>query len=99
MARMRVFIVLVLAIAAGGVFAFGTYNYVQKLPGRTTTIPTKQVAVAATDLEVGAELTRDDVRIIDWPANAVPSKAIGNPKDVIGRGLIMPMIRTNRSSK
>jgi len=49
MARMRVFIVLVLAIAAGGVFAFGTYNYVQNLPAKTTTIPTKPVVVAAVD--------------------------------------------------
>jgi pilus assembly protein CpaB len=94
MARMRVFIVLVLAIAAGGVFALATYNYVQKLPARTTTIPTRPVVVAANDLEVGAEITRDDVRVIEWPANAVPSKAIGDPKEVIGRGLIMPMIQS-----
>ena len=93
MARMRVFLVLALAIAAGGVFAFATYNYVQKLPARTTTIPTRPVVVAASDLEVGAELTRDDVRIIEWPANAVPNKAIGDPKEVIGRGLIYPMIQ------
>ena len=93
MARMRVFIVLVLAIAAGGVFAFGTYNYVQKLPAKTTTIPTKPVVVAAVDLEVGAEIARDDLRIIDWPANAVPSQAISDPNAVIGRGLVMPMIQ------
>ena len=31
MARMRVFIVLALAVAAGGTFAFGTYRY---FPGR-----------------------------------------------------------------
>src|SRR5262249_4518274 len=41
----------------------------------------------------GAELTRDDVRIIEWPANALPNKAISDPKDVIGRGLIYPMIQ------
>ena len=35
MARMRIFIVLVLAITAGGGLAFGTYNYMQKLPART----------------------------------------------------------------
>ena len=92
MARMRVFIVLVLAIAAGGVFAFGTYNYVQNLPAKTTTIPTKPVVVAAADLEVGAEIARDDLRIIDWPANAVPSQAISDQNAVIGRGLVMPMI-------
>jgi pilus assembly protein CpaB len=93
MARIRVFIVLALAIGAGSVFAFATYNYVQKLPTRTTTIPTQPVVVAASDLEVGAELDGDDVRIIDWPANAVPVNAIHDPKDVIGRGLIMPMIQ------
>jgi pilus assembly protein CpaB len=90
---MRVFIVLVLAIAAGGVFAFGTYNYVQNLPAKTTTIPTKPVVVAAVDLQVGAEIAKDDVRIIQWPANAVPAQAMSDPSQVIGRGLVMPMIQ------
>ena len=93
MTRIRVFIVLVLAITAGGAFAFGTYNYVQNLPTQTTTIPTKPVAVAASDLDIGAELTKDNVRIIQWPANAVPANVIGDSKDVIGRGLILPMIQ------
>ena len=93
MARIRVFLVLLLAITAGGAFAFGTYNYVQKLPARTTTIPTRPVVVAAADLEIGAELAPDDTRVIDWPANAVPANAIGDPKEVIGRGLVLPMIQ------
>jgi len=90
---MRVFIVLVLAVAAGGVFAFGTYSYVQRLPVKTTAIATRPVVVAATDLDIGAEITRDDIRVIDWPASAVPSTAISDPKEVIGRGLIVPIIQ------
>ena len=93
MTRIRVFIVFILAIGAGGVFAFATYNYVQQLPARGTPILTKPVVVAAADLEVGAEITRDDVRVIDWPASAAPTTAISDPKEVIGRGLIMPMIQ------
>jgi pilus assembly protein CpaB len=93
MARMRVFVVLVLAIAAGGVFAYGTYNYVQNMPAKTTSIPTKPVVVASVDLDVGDEITRDDVRVIQWPANAVPSQAMSDPNQVIGRGLVMPMIQ------
>ena len=93
MARMRIFIVLVLAIAAGGVFAFATYNYVQRLPAQTVTIPTKPVVVAAADLEVGAEITKDSVRLIDWPANAAPANVFADPNEVIGRGLVMPMIQ------
>jgi pilus assembly protein CpaB len=93
MTRIRVFIVLVLAITAGGAFAFGTYNYVQNLPTQTTTMPTKPVVVAASDLDIGAELTRDNVRIIQWPANALPANVISDPKNVIGHGLILPMIQ------
>ncbi len=93
MARMRVFLVLVLAITAGGALAFGTYNYVQRQPGKTVSIPTRPVVVAAADLDIGAELTREDVRIIDWPANAMPANAISDPKDVIGRGIVLPLIQ------
>ena len=91
--RSRIFIVFVLAIAAGTVFAYGTYNFVQKGGTRTTTLPTTPVVVAAADLDVGAELTRDSVRIIDWPSNALPANAISDPNEVIGRGLIVPMIQ------
>jgi len=90
---MRVFMVFVLAITAGGALAFGTYNYVQHLPTRTTSIPTVPVVVAAADLDIGAELTREDIRIIDWPANAAPANAISDPKDAIGRGIVLPLIQ------
>ena len=93
MARMRVFMVFVLAITAGGALAFGTYNYVQRQPARMTSMPTRPVVVAASDLDIGAELRREDVRIIDWPANALPANAITDPKDVIGRGIVLPLIQ------
>ena len=32
MARIRIFLVLVLALTAGGAFAFGTYRYIQQVP-------------------------------------------------------------------
>jgi pilus assembly protein CpaB len=91
---MRVFMVFVLAITAGGALALGTYNYMQKTPAaRTISIPTRPVVVAGADLDIGAQLTRDDLRIIDWPANAVPAGAFSDPKDVIGRGVVLPVIQ------
>ncbi len=93
MGRVRVFIVLALAVTAGGVFAYGTYNYVHNIPARTVSIPTRPVVVAASDLDVGAELTRDELRIIDWPANSVPRDSFSDPKELIGRGLILPVIQ------
>jgi pilus assembly protein CpaB len=90
---MRIFIVLVLAIAAGGVFAFATYNYVQQLPAKTVAMPTTKVAVAGSDLDIGDEITAESVRVIDWPTAAAPANSISDPNEVIGRGLVMPMIQ------
>lgn len=93
MARVRAFVVLVLALTVGGVLAFGTYSYVQRQPVRTVSIPTQPVVVAATDLEIGAELKKEDLRIIEWPSNAVPSGSFNKPDELIGRGLILPVIQ------
>ena len=93
MTRVRVFIVFVLAVAAGGVFAYGTYNYVQKMPAKTEKTPTKPVVVAASDLDIGAEIQRDDIRVVEWPQGAVPANVISDPQEVIGRGIIVPMVQ------
>jgi pilus assembly protein CpaB len=94
MGRIRVFLVLALAMTAGGVFAYGTYNYVNNLPKGTTSMPTRQVVVAANDLDVGAEIQQEDIRVIEWPQSSMPAQAISDPKDVIGRGLVLPVVAT-----
>jgi pilus assembly protein CpaB len=91
---MRVFIVLVLALTAGGGLAFATYNFVQKAPkGTVEQMPTTKVVVAAADLDIGAELNANDVKVVDWPSNALPANVITDPTQVIGRGLILPIIQ------
>ena len=50
MARMRVILVLLVAIAAGGGLAYGTYNYVRNVPTAAAPLPTRPVVVAAADL-------------------------------------------------
>ncbi len=95
MARMRVFLVLALALTAGVGLAMATYRFVSNTPqsSAASTIASKPVVVAATDLTLGAELTADDIKVIEWPASAVPAEAISDPKEVIGRGLVMPVIQ------
>jgi pilus assembly protein CpaB len=92
MARIRILMVLVLALTAGGVLALGTYNYVQKSPVQAASLPTKQVVVAAADMDIGAEVRREDLRVIEWPAGSLPANAISDPAEIVGRGLVMPVI-------
>ena len=94
MARIRIFLVLVIAVTAGGALSYATYNYVQK-GGTTKTVsmPTRPVIVAASNLEIGAELRAEDIRVIEWPANAVPQGAVSDPEEVVGRGVILPVIQ------
>jgi pilus assembly protein CpaB len=93
MARMRVTLVMLVALAAGGGLAYGTYSYMQNVQVKTVSLPTRAVVVAATDLELGAALRADDLRVIDWPAASIPTGAFERPADVVGRGLVMPMIQ------
>jgi len=94
MARIRIFIVLALAVVAGGTFAYGTYNYVQSVQKKVGPgIKTTTVIVAATDLDLGAELQADDLKAIEWPANAVPEGVFGSPEELVGRGLIQPIAK------
>jgi len=93
MARIRLFAVFAIAIVAGGTFAFATYRYIQGRPAAGVAMQTRPVVVAVANLDLGAELRREDIRVIDWPADSVPAGAFGDPKDVIGRGLIQPVVQ------
>lgn len=92
MARMRVLIVLALALTAGSVLAFATYNMVQNAPQGGTGVPSSPVVVAASDLAIGAELKASDLKVVQWPANALPAGAVATPEELVGRGVVMPVI-------
>ena len=92
--RTRVFIVFVFALTAGGAFAFATYRYVSnQAQAPAATIKTTHVVVAAADLTLGAELTADHVRVVEFPASSVPAAAFHSVDDVVGRGVIAPMVQ------
>lgn len=93
MARMRITLVLLLALAAGGGLAYGTYSYMQNVQVKTVALPTRPVVVAAADLELGAELRPDDLRVVEWPESAMPMGAFATTDEIVGRGLVMPVIQ------
>jgi pilus assembly protein CpaB len=93
MNRSRMPLVFLVALLAGGVLAWGTYNYLQNVPVKTVTVPTLRVVVANTDLSLGSELRPDDLKSVEWPASAVPEGAFDDPSKLLGRGLIASVVR------
>ena len=91
MPRKRLFLVLLVAIAAGTAFALGTYRFVEARPEQPAGIQTTPVVVAAVNLDVGAALRAEDLRTVEWPANAVPAGAFTKREELIGRGVIQPL--------
>ena len=93
MARKRIFTVLLIAMTIGAMFAIGTYKYVNAMPANTAaTVNTAKVVVAASNLDVGAALRAEDLRVIDWPAKSVPEGAFHKADELVGRGLLQPVV-------
>ena len=94
MARMRVILVLLVAIAAGGGLAYGTYNYVQNVPAQR-----RAVADAAGGRRrdrprgwLGPPASRTFASSSGRPSS-VPAGVFEKPDDVVGLGLVMPVIQ------
>ena len=93
MTRVRIFTVFLIAVLAGGGLAYGTYDYLQNVPVKTVTVPTRKVVVANADLSLGRQLKAEDLSTIDWPASAVPEGAFEDPAAIVDRGLIVSVVR------
>jgi pilus assembly protein CpaB len=91
--RNRMFLVLVLAIVVGGGLAYGMYNFMQNQPVKTTSFATQPVVVAAADLQLGAELKKDDLQVMQFPAGKAPEGTFAKPEEILGRGLIVPIVK------
>jgi pilus assembly protein CpaB len=91
--RNRIFAVFAIAVLAGGGLAYGTYNLVQNQPARTAAMATQPVVVAAADLQLGSELKKEDLTVVNFPAGQAPEGTFTQPSDLFGRGLIAPIVK------
>jgi pilus assembly protein CpaB len=91
--RCRIFAVLAIAILAGGGLAYGTYNFMQNQPVKQVGTPTQPVVVAAADLQLGAELKKEDLQVVQFPAGKTPEGTFAKVDEIVGRGLIVPIVK------
>lgn len=97
MKKKRLILVLVLAIGSGTLAAYLALDFLRQ----QTVVPLvaaeprrSQVAVAARDLPLGSVLRTEDIRLVSWPADALPLGYATSTAELVGRGLITP-VRAN----
>ena len=88
----RALLVLVVALVTAGIASFVVYRQIQNIPIREVEIAGDPVVVAAKALPVGALLGPGDVRIAEWPRKAPLAGAFAKADDVVGRGLLAPVL-------
>jgi len=84
----RTLVVLVVAVLMAGIASFGVYMAVRSMPVREVEIARAQAVVAARPLQVGMMVTKDDLKVVPWPAaNQVPG-SFTEIERVVNRGVI-----------
>jgi Flp pilus assembly protein CpaB len=87
MRRKRVFFVLLLAIASGLLAGYSVMQYLQERPTALIASEPRRnsepVVVATRDVGLGEVLREEDLRVIDWPAGAVPAGYASATNEVV----------------
>jgi pilus assembly protein CpaB len=90
MRNLRPWLMLLLALASGGLAAYLALRYLrqQASPLMAAEPRRGQVALATRDLQVGTVLTPQDVKLVAWPGEAMPAGFIASTEAAVGRGVI-----------
>jgi pilus assembly protein CpaB len=95
----RTFIVVAIAVVAATVASYGTYRALSRIPPRPVEMPTKKAVVAAKQMPLGTLITRDAVKLVDWPAQTPLQGGFSTLDEVVDRGLIAPVVENEPISE
>jgi pilus assembly protein CpaB len=85
----RTLLVLGVAVLMAAIASYGVYLAVRSMPVREVEVARAQAVVAARPLTLGTMLTKDDVKLVPWPAaNQIPG-GFAEIERVVNRGLIV----------
>jgi len=95
----RTFIVVAIAVVAATVASYGTYKALSQVPQRPVEMPTKKAVVAAKQMPLGSLITRDAVKVVDWPAQTPLQGGFSTLDEVVDRGLITSVVENEPISE
>ena len=84
----RTFVVVAIAVGVAALASFGVFRAIQRMPVREVEVRSLYQVVAARELAMGQLLTKDDVKLVAWPATSPVDKGFTTIEAVLNRGLI-----------
>jgi pilus assembly protein CpaB len=95
----RTFIVVAVALVAAAVASYGTFRALSRVPEKPVELPTKKAVVAAKQMPLGTLITRDAVKLVDWPAQTPLQGGFSTLDEVVDRGLIAGVVENEPISE
>jgi pilus assembly protein CpaB len=84
----RTLIVVLIAVGVAALASFGVLRAIQNMPVREVEVRSVHHVVATRSLEMGQLITKDDVKLVAWPASDPVVNGFTAIEDVLNRGLI-----------
>jgi pilus assembly protein CpaB len=85
----RTIVVLLVAVVMAGLAAFGVYLAVQARPIREVEVARTQAVVATHPIAVGTLVTKDDLKLVAWPAATPVPGSFTELDKVVNRGVVV----------
>ena len=85
----RTIVVLLVAVLMAGIAAFGVYLAVESRPVREVEVVRAQAVVATHPIAVGTLVTKDDLKLVPWPAASLVPGSFADIDKVVNRGVIV----------
>ncbi len=84
----RTLVVVLVAVATASIASFTVYKAITKIPVRRVEIATRHAVVASSSMPMGTRLTRDSVKLVDWPERTPLNDGFTTVDAVVDRGLV-----------
>ncbi len=88
----RTFVVVLIAIGVAALASFGVFRAIQRMPVREVEVRSRYQVIAVHDLEMGKRITKDDVKLVPWPASSPVENGFTTIEAVLNRGLIAGVV-------
>lgn len=90
--RNRTLLVLLVAVGLASLATYGVFRTIKSIPVREVEVATRHIVVAAENLPLGTRLSKEQVKLVGWPAATPVDGSFTSVDEIVGRGLIQPVL-------